>query len=148
LAEARKRLPPLHDLNQAAALLNIPGLDDAERDMGAPLHLAAGDAACQDRRLGRQAAQEIGHLDLGQITERYVYLIENIDEHQSTRRLPARPLRAASEGHQDFTGHCGDPHSPPGTPAHLRQRRHGVSPAGVELITRRTLQAGGDMSFA
>jgi len=27
--EARERLPSLHDLDQAAALLNIPGLDGA-----------------------------------------------------------------------------------------------------------------------
>jgi len=33
LTEAGKRIPP--DLNQAAALLNIPGLDDAERNTGA-----------------------------------------------------------------------------------------------------------------
>jgi hypothetical protein len=38
LTEARKRLPSLPDLNQAAALLNIPGLDDAERNTGAPAH--------------------------------------------------------------------------------------------------------------
>jgi hypothetical protein len=38
LIEARKRLPSLPDLDQAAALLTIPGPDDAERNTGAPVH--------------------------------------------------------------------------------------------------------------
>src|SRR5260370_38303825 len=49
LIEARKRLPSLRDLDQAAALLNIPGMDDAERNQGG--------AAGKDRRLGGTVRQ-------------------------------------------------------------------------------------------
>lgn len=84
--EARKRLPSLTDLDQAAALLNIPGLDDAERNTGAPPHRqqAVLLAKIADwAGLAAQAAQEIGHLDFDRVTDRYAYLVETIDEHQS-----------------------------------------------------------------
>jgi hypothetical protein len=85
LIEARKRLPPQHDLDRVAALLNIPGLDDAERNPGAPPHRqqAALLARIADwAQLCARAAQEIGDLDFGRVTERYAYLIETVDEHQ------------------------------------------------------------------
>lgn len=87
LIEARKRLPSLGDLNHAAALLNIPGLDDAERNTGAPPHhqQAALLARIADwAGLCAKAAREIGDLDFGGATETYAYLIETVDEHQSS----------------------------------------------------------------
>jgi hypothetical protein len=86
LTEAQKRLPSLADLNQVAGLLNIPGLDDAERNVGAPLHLQQ--AALLTRiadwaGLAARAARETGDMDLSQVTDRYAYLIETVDEHQS-----------------------------------------------------------------
>ena len=87
MTEAGKRLPSLPDLNQAAALLNIPGLDDAERNTGAPVRQqqAALLARIADwAGLAARAAQEIGDLDLGRVVTRYAYLIETIDEHQAS----------------------------------------------------------------
>lgn len=86
LIEARKRLPSLADLNQAAALLNIPGLDDAERNAGALAHRQQATLLAKIADwagLAARAAQEIGDLDFGRVTGRYAYLIEAIDEHQS-----------------------------------------------------------------
>ena len=86
LTEARKRLPSLPDLDQAAALLNIPGLDEAERNTGTARHRqqAAMLARIADwAGLAARAAREIGDLDLDRVTTRYAYLIETIDEHQS-----------------------------------------------------------------
>lgn len=85
LTEARKRLPSLDDLEQAAALLSIPGLDDADRNTGAPLRLrqaALLDAIASWAGLSARAAREIGDLDPGR-AERYAYLIETTDEHDS-----------------------------------------------------------------
>src|ERR1017187_1842069 len=82
LTEARKRLPSLPDLDRAAALLNIPGLDEAERNTGAPRHRqqAALLARIADwTALAARAAQELGDLDCARITERYAYLIETIN---------------------------------------------------------------------
>jgi hypothetical protein len=61
LTEARKRLPSFDDLEQAAALLNVPGLDDADRNTAAP---PAGGAARQITRLrpGLQPAATIRRL--------------------------------------------------------------------------------------
>jgi hypothetical protein len=83
LIEARKRLPSLPDLDQAAVLLNIPGLDEAERNTGAALHYrqAALLARIADWAAAARAAREIGELDFGQVTTRYAYLIETVDEH-------------------------------------------------------------------
>ena len=84
--EARKRLPSLSDMDQAARLLNIPGLDDAERNTGAPPHLqqAALLARIADwAALAAQSAREIGDLDFSRVTCQYAYLIETVDEHQS-----------------------------------------------------------------
>jgi hypothetical protein len=100
LTEAHKRLPSLADLNQVAGLLNIPGLDDAERNAGAPLHLqqAALLARIADwAGLAERAAREVGDLDLSLVTDQYAYLIETVDEHQSSwwqgDQAPARPPR-------------------------------------------------------
>ena len=85
LTEARKRLPSLDDLEQAAALLSIPGLDDADRNTGAPLHLrqaALLDAIASWAVLSARAAREAGDLDPGR-AERYAYLIETTDEQDS-----------------------------------------------------------------
>jgi hypothetical protein len=87
LTEARKRLPSLADLNQVAGLMNIPGLDDAERNAGAPLHLqqAALLARIADwADLAARAARETGGLDFSRVTDRYAYLIETVDEHQGS----------------------------------------------------------------
>ena len=86
LTEARKRLPSVHDMLQAAALLNIPGLDDAERNAGAPAHQQQ--ATLLDRiadwaSLSARAARELGELHFGRAT-RYAYLVEIVDEHQSS----------------------------------------------------------------
>ena len=86
LDEARKRLPSLQDLEQAAALLNIPGLDEADRNAGAPAHLqqAALLARIADwAELSARAAEEFGALDFGGAPEPYAYLIETVDEHQA-----------------------------------------------------------------
>jgi hypothetical protein len=86
MTEARRRLPSLQDLNAAAALLGVPGLDDADRNVGAPVHRQ------QAALLGRiaewagvsaTAATELGDLDLSGLTERYAYLIETVDEADS-----------------------------------------------------------------
>lgn len=87
LTEAHKRLPSLADLNQAAGLLDIPGLDEAGRNAGASLHLqqaALLARIAQWAGLAARAARETGDLDLSHVTNRYAYLIETIDEHQSS----------------------------------------------------------------
>jgi hypothetical protein len=79
--------PSLRDLNEAAALLNIPGMDDADRNAGAPLHLqqAALLARIADwAGLCARAAKDLGDLDFSGVTERYAYLIETVDEHDGT----------------------------------------------------------------
>jgi len=87
LTEARKRLPSLDDLEQAAALLNVPGLDDADRSTGAPPHRrqAALLARIADwAGLSARAAEELGELHFSDVPEPYAYLIETVDEHDST----------------------------------------------------------------
>ncbi len=67
LIEARKHLPSLADLNQAAALLNIPGLDEAERNTGAPAHRQQATLLAKIADwagLAARAAPEIGDMDL------------------------------------------------------------------------------------
>ncbi len=86
LTEARKRLPSLQDLDQAAALLSVPGLDDAERNTGAPQHYQQATLLAKIANwaaLSARAARDLGGLDFDRVTERYAYLIETIDEHQS-----------------------------------------------------------------
>jgi hypothetical protein len=84
--EARKSLPSLHDLDQAAGLLNMPGLDDADGNASAAPHLqqAALLARIADwAALAAQAAREFGDLGYDRVTCQYAYLIETIDEHDS-----------------------------------------------------------------
>jgi hypothetical protein len=86
LTEASKRLPPLADLRQAAALLNIPGLDDGDLNTGAPPHGRQATLLAKIAEwaaLAARAARESGDLDFSLVTERYAYLIETIDEHDS-----------------------------------------------------------------
>lgn len=83
LTEAQKRIPSLNDVEQAAALLNIPGLDGG-RNTGASLHVrqaALLDAIADWAALLAGAARETFGLDLDGITERYAYTIETIDEY-------------------------------------------------------------------
>jgi hypothetical protein len=85
LTEAQKRLPQLANLEQAAALLNIPGLDDADRNTGAPLYLrqaALLEMIANWAGLSARAVRETGNLDFSGITEPYAYIIETVDEHQ------------------------------------------------------------------
>ncbi len=86
LTEAQKRLPSLGDLEQAAALLNIPGLDDADRNAGAPLYLrqaALLEVIASWAGLAARAARETGALDFSGFTEQYAWIVETVDEHQS-----------------------------------------------------------------
>lgn len=85
LTEAQKRLASLADLERAAALLNIPGLDDADRNTDAPPYLRQ--AALLERiadwaALSARAVRETGDLDFSRFTEQYAYIIETVDEHQ------------------------------------------------------------------
>jgi hypothetical protein len=86
LIGAQRRLPSLQNLEQAATLLNIPAMDDADRNTGAPLHRqqAALLARIADwAGLCARVAAETGELDFSRITERYAYIIETVDEHAS-----------------------------------------------------------------
>jgi len=85
LTEARKRLPSLSELEQAAALLNVPGLDDADRNTGASMSLrqaALLDTIANWAGLSARAARETGDLDFSGVTEQYAYIIETVDEYQ------------------------------------------------------------------
>lgn len=64
LTEAHRRLPSLQDLEQAETLLSIPGLDEADRNMGAQAHLqqAALLARIADWAGLSGAAEELGGL--------------------------------------------------------------------------------------
>lgn len=87
LAEARRRLPSMQDLEQAAALLNTPGLDEADRNVGAPVHLQQAALLARIAEwagLSARAAGELGGLDFSGAPEPYAYLIETVDQHHGT----------------------------------------------------------------
>ena len=88
LDEARRRLPSLQDLEQAAALLKIPGLDEADRNAAVPGAPPAGGAAGPDRRLGRGLCARAGPGARRPLLRRCtravrLNLIETVDEHQA-----------------------------------------------------------------
>jgi hypothetical protein len=93
LTEVRRRLPSLQNLEHAATLLNLTGLDEADRNIGVPPHLQQ--AALLDRiadwaALSAKAAREDGELGFAGGPEPYAYVIEMANVHQANRRpVPA-----------------------------------------------------------
>jgi len=84
MTEAHRRLPSLQDLAEAAELLGVPGLDEADRNTGAPRHRQQATLLARIADwagLSAKVAEEYGDLYFRDAPEPYAYLIETVDEH-------------------------------------------------------------------
>lgn len=84
LIEARNHLVSPERLREVAALLDIPGLDEAETNSGAPRHRQQATlyAKIADwAGVSARASEQLGTQDFSQITTQYAYLIEAVEEH-------------------------------------------------------------------
>ncbi|MCW2884791.1 MAG: hypothetical protein JWL58_1653 [Streptosporangiaceae bacterium] len=84
MSEVTRRLPSLSDLNEIVRLLNIPRAEEVDLTSEAPMHEQAAVLLAKIAEWASQGAHNAKCGLLEYYTRTYAYLIETIDEHQTS----------------------------------------------------------------